>query len=63
MFEFDPTATLTESIIVKYFEKSLKLFSKAKKNQDVTQLNDYKELVSKTIKAKVKAGLKLSLYI
>ena len=58
--KFDPAATLTESTIVVYFEKDLKLSIKAEIDQDATYLDDYKELVAKTVRAKAKAGLQPS---
>ena len=61
--EFDLAAASMESTIVKYFEKSLKLSIKAEMNQDATYLDDYEELVAKTIRAKAKTGLQPSSYM
>ena len=49
--------------MVKYFEKRLKPSIKAKIDQNATYLNDYEELVAKTIRAEAKAGLQLSFYV
>ena len=43
--------------MVGYFEEGLKLSIKAEIDQDATNLNDYEELVAKTIKAEAKMGL------
>ena len=60
--EFDPAATFTESIIVRYFEKDLKASIKAKIDLNATHLDNYKELVLKVMRAKAKAGLQPSSY-
>ena len=46
-----------ESTIVRYFEEGLKLSIKAEINQDATQLNNYKELIAKAVRAKAKTDL------
>ena len=43
--------------MVKYFEEGLKLSIKAEIDQDAIHLDDYEELVAKTIKTKAKTGL------
>ena len=43
--------------MVRYFKESLKASIKAKIDQDATQLDNYKELIAKAVKAKAKAGL------
>ena len=63
MIEFDLIATSTKSIIVRYFERGLKLSIKAEMDKNAPQLNDYKELVAKTVKAKTKASLQPSSYM
>lgn len=63
MIKFDLAVISTEFTIVKYFQKGLKSSIKAKMNQDATHLNNYEELVAKTVKAKAKASLQLSSYI
>ena len=52
-----------EFTIVKYFEEGLKPSIKAKIDQDAAQLVNYKELIVKMIRAKVKVGLQSSSYI
>ena len=61
--EFDSAATLTESTIVRYFEDDLKSTIKAEMNQDVTHLNNYEELVVKSVRAEAMAGLQPSFYM
>ena len=61
--EFDPATALTESTIVRYFEKGLKPSIKAEMDQDATYLDDYEELVAKAVRTKAKAGLQPSSYI
>ena len=61
--EFDPVAASTESTMVRYFEKDLKSSIKAEMDQDATHLDDYEELVAKTVRAEAKAGLRPSSYI
>ena len=61
--EFDPAAGPTKSRMIRYFEEGLKPSIKAEINQDATHLADYEELVAKAVKAKTKAGLRLSSYI
>ena len=63
MLEFDPVATPTEVTIVWYFEEGLKPSIKAEIDQDDSQLIDYKELVSKAVRANAKAGLQSSSYM
>ena len=46
-----------ESTMVRYFEKGLKPFIKAEIDQDAIQLDIYKKLIVKTVRAEVKAGL------
>lgn len=60
--KFNLTAIPTESTMIRYFKKDLKLSIKAKIDQGATQLNDFKELIAKTIKAKAKADLWPSFY-
>lgn len=61
--DFDPVAAPTESTIDRYSEEGLKLSIKAKLDQNATQLDDYEELVVKTIKVKAKIGLQLNFYV
>ena len=49
--------------MVRYFEESLKPSIKAEMDQDASHLDDYKELVAKTVRAEAKAGLRPSSYI
>ena len=63
LMEFDPAATPTESIMVRYFEKDLKPSIKAEMDQDATHLDDYEELVAKAVRAEAKAGLRPSFYV
>lgn len=63
LIEYDLTATPKKSIIVRIFKEGLKLSIKAEINQDTIQLNDYKELTIKVVKAKAKAGLWPSFHI
>ena len=49
--------------MVKYFEEDLKPSIKAKINQNANQLDNYKELVAKAIRAKAKAGLQPNFYV
>ena len=63
LIKFDPAATFTESTMIRYFEKSLKLSIKAKIDQDATQLDNYEELIAKVVKAEAKAYLQSSFYI
>ena len=46
-----------------YFKKCPKPFTKPKIDQDAFQLDDYEELVAKTIKTKAKVGIQPSFYI
>ena len=46
-----------KATMVRYFQKSLKQSIKAKMDQDTTHLDNYKELITKTIRTKAKAGL------
>ena len=55
--KFDLIATLTKSSMVRYFEKSLKPSIKVEIDQDAFYLDDYKELVAKTVRFKAKMGL------
>ena len=57
LIEFDLVAAPTEFIIVRYFEKGLKLSIKAEIDQDASHLDNYKELVAKAVRAEAKAGL------
>ena len=63
LIEFDPAAAFMESTLVRYFEKGLKPFIKAKIDQDVSQQLNYGELVAKAIRARAKPGLQPSSYI
>ena len=56
-------AATTESTMVRYFEKGLKPSIKAKMNKDATYLDNYEELVAKTVRAKAKVGLQPSFYM
>ena len=49
--------------MVRYFQKNLKPFIKAKIDQDATYLDNYEELVAKAIGVKAKAGLRPSSYV
>ena len=49
--------------MVKYFKEGLKQSIKAKIDQNATHLNNYEELIAKTVKAKAKAGLRPSFYV
>ena len=57
MMEFDRAAAPIESVMVRYFEKSLKPSIKAKIDQDALHLDDYEELVVKAVRAEAKVGL------
>lgn len=46
-----------KSTIVEFFEEDLKLFVKAEIDQNATLLDNHKELVTKAIKTRAKAGL------
>ena len=61
--EFDPAAAPTESFMVRYFEKRLKPSIKVEMDQDTIHLDDYEELVAKTVRAMAKAGLQPSFYV
>ena len=63
LMEFDPAAASTESTMVRYFEKDLKPSIKAEIDQDATHMDDYEELVAKTLRAKAKVGLRASFYV
>ena len=63
MLEFDLVTSPTEVIMIWYFEEGLKPSIKAKIDQDNSQLINYKELVSKVVKAKAKTGLQPSSYM
>ena len=43
--------------MVRYFKKSLKPSIKAKIDQNTTYLDDYEELIVKTVRTKAKVGL------
>ena len=49
--------------MIRYFEEGLKPSIKAEIYQDNFQLIDYEEMVAKAVKAKAKAGLRLSSYV
>ena len=49
--------------MIRYFEKDLKSSIKAEIDQDATHLDDYKELVTKIVRAEAKAGLQPSSYV
>ena len=61
--KFDPAAAITESTMVRYFEKGLKLSIKAEINQNVTHLDNYEEIIAKATRAKAKTGLQPSFYM
>ena len=61
--EFDLATAPTESTMVRYFEEGLKPSIKVEIDQDATHLDNYKELVAKTVRAKAKAGLQPSFYV
>ena len=61
--EFDLATTSTKSTIVKYFEMGLKPSIKAKMDQDIIQLIDYKELVANVVKTEAKTSLRPSFYL
>lgn len=63
MIEFEIAIAPTKSTMVRYFQKGPKLFIKAEIDQDFIQLNDYEELIAKTVKTKTKADLQPSFYI
>ena len=63
MIEFDLVATSMKFVIVTYFKKGLKQSIKAKIDENATLLDDYKELVAKAVRAKIKVGLQSSFYI
>ena len=63
MIEFDPATIPTEFTMVKYFEQDLKSSIKAEINQNATHVDNYKELVAKTVRAEGKAGLRPSSYV
>ena len=44
--------------MVRYFEEGLKPSIKAKKDQEYSQLVDYKKLVAKGVKVEAKTGLR-----
>ena len=49
--------------MIRYFEKGLKPSIKVKIDQDAILLDNYKELIIKTVRDKAKAGLRPSFYI
>ena len=49
--------------MVRYFEEGLKPLIKAKINQDTSHLDNYKELIAKTVRIEAKAGLQSSSYV
>ena len=63
LLEFDPVAVPTEVTMVRYFEEGLKPSTKAKMDQDNSQLINYEELVAKAVRAEAKAGLRPSSYM
>ena len=63
MIEFDLVAALTESTMVRYFEEGLKPSIKAEMDQDTSHLDDYEELVAKTVRAEAKVSLQPSSYV
>ena len=63
LIEFDSVTAPTESTIVRYFEEGLKPSIKAEIDQDASHLNDYEELVAKTVRTEAKAGLRPSSYV
>ena len=58
LIEFDSASALTESTMVRYFEKDLKLSIKAEMDQDATHLDKYEEIVAKAVKAEAKVDLR-----
>ena len=60
--EFDPAAAPMESTMVRYFKEGVKPPIKAKINQDAIYLDNYEELVAKTIRVEIKEGLRPSSY-
>ena len=61
--EFDLVATSTKLTMVKYFKEGLKPSIKAEMDQDTTYLDNYEELVAKSVRAEAKAGLQPSYYM
>ena len=49
--------------MVRYFEEGLKPSIKAKMDQNATHLDNYEELVVKTVRAEAKTGLQPSFYM
>lgn len=63
LHKFDTAASLIKLTMVRYFEEDLKLSIKAEIDQDAHQLDSFEDLVTKTVKAKIKAGLRPNLYV
>ena len=63
LIEFHLAAISTELTMVRYCEKGRKPSIKAEMDQNATHLDDYEELVAKTVKAEAKTGLWLSSYM
>ena len=61
--EFDPVAAPTKTIMVSYFEESLKPSIKAEMNQNATHLDNYEELIGKVVRAEAKTGLRPSFHV
>ena len=57
LIEFDLAVIPTELTMAKYFEEDLKPSIKAEMNWDATYLNNYKELVAKTVRDEAKVAL------
>ena len=49
--------------MVRYFEEGLKPSIKAEIDQNAFYLDNYEELVAKTVRAEAKAGLRPSFYV
>ena len=63
MIEFDLVARPTESLMVRYFEEGLKPSIKAKIDEDATHLDNFEELLAKTVRTEAKTGLWPSFYM
>ena len=63
MIEFDLVTAPMESTMVRYFEEGLKSSIKTEIDQDVSHLDNYKELVAKAVRAEAKTGLRPSSHV
>ena len=63
LMEFDPAAAPTESTMIRHFEKDLKPSIKAKIKQNIIYLDNYEEVLAKTVRVKAKMGLQTSFYM